>query len=310
MRKLNNLNVYNYFGLKYLSGVTSDENIDQFRMFYRCHIVEDYLMVHNLPNEVKSMVGACSGVRESLGVISKFYNNRKFIIPSDVYPVYRDILEKSNVSSIQEYETLNDQKIYEFLKDSTGDTLLICFPLKPLGHNAVEQLQHISDWLDENPDRLLIVDGVYETSLGLDKDYFVKLLMSGKKVIYLNSLSKSWCLPNTFGVAIISESIEEKNSLINEFRLIEKDFEKLKKAYIALNLQRDIPTKIRNNIVDMINIVNFEYGFNLPVNSKNPSYLFKINKSYDDLLSMGIEAIKPSLYGSKNDRISIISVLI
>lgn len=308
--KMNYLNVKEYFGERHSSGVERNESESTGDMnYYRCHLVEDYLAVHKLPDSMKKNIGAGDGIRQALGLIASFYKNKKFLIPSDVYPVYQKILKESGVVPHSEYDTLTVENPYECFENSNDDVLLICDPLKPLGDDVSDQFKHIKTWLEARSDRIVIVDAAYDISLDLKSNYFIQLIEAGYNVIFLHSLTKSWCLPMCFGITIVSPEIVDKVEIIGLFRSLNKNVDNLKKAYIALNKQADIPNKIRSEIIELIIKASDILGVRLPINENSPSYLFKVDGSVEYLSDLGVVAINPSLYNPKLGDFSIISVL-
>lgn len=269
---------------------------------HRCHLVEDWLTYYNLPYHFKKQIGVSTGVRNSLDIISSIFKEKTFLIPSDVYPYYIDLFNKKSII-YKTYNTINENLTFE---KSHSDILLITDPLKPQGRDvSLEEIKNIKSWLNKDKNRLLIIDGVYSFTIRQD---WINLFQETNQVILLFSLSKSWLLPNCFGISFlpnnqIGELLKEK------YKSLIKDEEKLRMAYMALNEQKNIPIFLRKSLINKTDNLNNILNVNFFNNLENPSYLFYSNISFSTWLNKNILTIPTSVFGSKNDG-SIISSLI
>lgn len=293
------LDVYHYFGKKHFS-----DPIDKYDLpenIYRCHLVEDYLSLHGIEGdqqlEIKKRTNATYGVRHSIQILAHFLNNKTWLIPFDVYPVYGQILNDEHCQ-IQHYETITKNPIFDFLEQDRSDVLLICDPLKPKNHSLQSEITAIKNWLNVDPNRILVVDAVYNTEMDFKRSLYLSLQNDGFNIIFLHSLAKTFCLPKTFGIMVLPHL---SNELYQEFRLYcqkkEKDLNALKIAYIALNIKSDLPNLIKHQIVESyFQFKNEHPAIELPeLNKNNPSYLFIIPRSFAEL-SQTIECFSPYLY--------------
>lgn len=309
MKKLNNLKFADYFHKKYSAGNIGTDKHSNYTEFHRCHVIEDYLRVHSLDDYLKLTSGVSNGVRHSLEIISQKLNNKTFIVPKDVYPVYQKIITKYNDNPLVEYDTIGIERPYSFLKNdtSTDTILLVCDPIQHYSSANDTVVNDVKNWLDEDESRIAIVDIVYILDKNMSKNPWIKLIKKGYRIIVLDSLSKRWALRECFGVAIVSPSIENKKEIVNSFKSIPKNLNNLKQAFVALNMQSEIPELIAEDIKSMILEAENMLGFSLNGKDRNPSYLYTID--VEILKAKGIDYVPTSLYGSTNDSIGIISLL-
>lgn len=294
-------NLYRYFPsqLKY----AGQGHIDG--VVYRCHLVENWLSHYHLPEEFKKYIGVSDGVRHSLTVLMNYFKKKSFIIPSDVYPFYQHTLQKLNIH-YQEYQTLDGKELFSSLSQNDSDILLITDPLKPLGREITPaEYQHIHTWLLKNPSRLLIVDSVYMLSDRLNP-YLLELYQKTNQVILLHSLSKAWSLPSHFGVTILPQNSIGK-TIREEFKQLVKNQDKLNLAYVALNHQPDIPQQLKELFHLKKIEIEHQLHLKLPSSEHNPSYLFYVEKEFEDFLKENVLVMPASIFGS--DRGSVISLL-
>lgn len=271
---------------------------------YRCHLVEDWLRYYGLSQEYKSMIGVSSGVRESFTILVKEFKDKKFIIPKDVYPFYQYVLRENNIV-YQEYKTLskNENELFDFV-DKDADILLITDPVKPFGRTLSYKFYNdVKNWLAKDKNRLLIIDCVYLLSNRINQE-LLNLFIKTNQVILLFSLSKSWCLPNYFGITILPTKFIY---LRERYKLLKKNQEKLNITYMVLNGKSDFNIKLQKDLKEKQNKV--ELLLNTVINNvDNPGYLFYINKNFEDLLSKNILSIPISVFGGEGEGVIVSSL--
>lgn len=264
---------------------------------YRCHLVEDWLKYYDLPQEYKKNIGVSNGVRNSLDVITEELKDKKYLIPKDVYPFYQKLLNEKNIC-YKEYKTLNGKKLFEDIKDIEADILLITDPLKPLGRDIeLNEYKNIEFWLNENKNRMLIVDCAYTLSNKIN-EFLFNLYLKTNQVILLYSLSKGWSLPNYLGISLFMDNDFGKY-LKEKYKLLEKNQSNLNMAYMAL--------KEKNSVNDLKNILEknhkkaeFYLNRKLPYSKENISYLYYLEDKFDDLLKKNILSIPATVFGGTN----------
>lgn len=295
-------NLYDY----YPSKIKYDGSGHINGVVYRCHLVEDWLNYYGLEQELKKHIGVSNGVRHSIETLANKFKEKKFLIPEDVYPFYQKTLKNKNIK-FEEYTTLGVKTLFNEIINKQADIMLLTDPLKPLGRDIFEkEYKKIEEWLIADKSRLLIVDGVYTLHNRLNNN-ILKLYRETNQVILLYSLSKAWCLPNHFGVSILPQnSIGQE--LREEYKLLEKNQEKLNYAYMALNKYKDTPHRLKTLLKEKREELEEFFIFNLPKSEDNPSYLFYSERSFEDCLKDGILVIPASVFGGK--RGSVYSILV
>jgi hypothetical protein len=263
---------------------------------HRCHLVEDWLNIHNISHDYKKYIGVSSGVRDSLEILTETYSDEKWIIPQDFYPFYQKCLTSKKLDYL-EYKTLTTN-IFHNLPE--GNVLLINYPLKPSGNKLNKtDFDLIKSWLSENKNRRLIIDGAYLT----DQTELLNMLdlYHFGQTTLLFSLSKSWCLPNVFGLSFICK--EDNEVIRSKYIKLKTNKESLVLAYQALNVYKKRPFVIKNELEKLY--LNAIKQLDLP--DFNGGYLYYIEVDPSDLLSNNILAIPATVFGGNKG--SVISTL-
>ncbi len=140
------------------------------------------------------------GVRDSLLVLLGWLaeRGRSVAMPSDVYPVYRQIADRAGVA-FATYPTLPAFDLVAVLR-SAGDALLLTAPLSPLGRDLnEEEITALECWLRADARRLLILDRVYDYGHGAD----IRPLIATDQVAVCYSLSKAFLSPLVMGFTAV-----------------------------------------------------------------------------------------------------------
>ena len=160
LKDFSEMNLYRslrYFDPEKFGPIQPSENSES---VYRCHLGEKFNFLFDfLPVEEKHRILVSHGVRRSLFALFSILarKNNSVCIPGDVYPVYLDLARQSGVR-------------YELWESFSGlpenldcfDALLICEPNKPWGKNlTAADFQKLNSWVEDNPDRMLIIDSAY-----------------------------------------------------------------------------------------------------------------------------------------------------
>lgn len=264
--------------------------------YYRCHTVEAYLKKLGLPDELKKITGASLGIRQSL-VEVLFKQYQQLIIPKDVYPFYSD-----NSNSIYQYQTYGNFELFSNIPDGE---LLICYPMKPNNRNfSPKEWVNLQSFLKHKTSNRIIFDMVYLTDWKIPQE--ILELYNTNQVIMLHSLSKTYLIPNCFGIAILPNN-DDGLFLYNQFRLINKNEHKLKIANFYLQnseLIHQYNKNIKNQLFISNSILQRKYGYDF-----GSGYLLVVNETYISLLAKNILAIPGSVFGGTDDY-SIVSSLI
>jgi hypothetical protein len=270
---------------------------------HRCHLVEDFLRAYQLdgiesPNAVdKGLISFSSGVRESLSILMKLFNDKQWLLPSDNYPYYLTEAEKQNVSFAL-FDTLEKKGLSELVAGSNdADILLVTYPLKPSGMEyTAEDGETLRSWLAVNPERRVILDAVYLFELHEEHELFA-LFHETRQVIILYSLSKAFAAPLVAGFTFSYDPFVRE-----AFKSIERNEERMRLAYLLLN--KDEGIERRESVLEFVSHQHFraiESGI-LPRNTTGSGYLFyDANRVYssDGIDGSGtILAVAPTVYES------------
>lgn len=267
---------------------------------HRCHLVEDWLSHFSLPENFKNFIGVSEGVRHSLDILMNHFKNKNWYIPKDVYPVYQQKATSNLQKEYKEYSTLFYDNVFKVngIPEDT-DIILSINPVKPYGRKMLgSEIENLRHWLKGNPERRLIIDCVYMMDVKEDAEIF-NLYNETGQVYLLFSLSKTWLLPQVFGITFIAK--KDMDSLKNIFKTLKTDPEKLKIAYDALNNYKSRPDIVREMLINQIDITSKKgLEFGLMVNNENPSYFFYSSRSFEYWLEKGFLTLPASVFGAEH----------
>lgn len=263
---------------------------------HRCHLVENWLDLCGISHDFKSQIGTSTGVRDSLSILVDEFKKKNWTIPKDVYPFYQNLFNEKDVQ-YNEYTTLTNDSLFDDLGDA--DCLLLTYPLKPLGRDlSSNEINIINDWLNYDSNRRLFIDAVYFN--GFDQSILNNLfqLFEGDQTFLLFSLSKSFLLPNVFGVTFLP----------NKDLLLRNNFKNLKPLSLNLNLafqalntsdlnrqSKILSESLFDKYLRLESLLKKE-GIDIPL--YNGGYLvYNHDNSHDKMLEKGILSIPESVFG-------------
>lgn len=227
------------------------------------------------------------GVRESLTEVLKYFSSLgyRIVLPSDVYPEYFNLIPKS--SKIHQYACCGNKIVLPRYESCIS---LVANPLIPEGrYLEMSELEYLDHWLQENKNRWLVLDNVY--------DYYSRNLdytFGSKRVIYMNSLSKVNLKPGTLGWAACKIKLP--------------GFE----PSIQLKFDQTLSLSIQEGYSKAWRSINYDLNFTREFEWQAPTvgYLSIVNRNFDILLNeYGIAAVPASIFGVKNSELSVISCL-
>ena len=227
-----------------------------------------------------------SGVRELLKELFIYFTkmNYQLLLPEDIYPIYFG-LGPDNADIIK-YTTYQQQKYA--LPDKSKSVLLVTNPVIPEGkYISTTQLENINTWLNDDENRWLIMDCVYDykgSSLTYDFD--------SCNVIYLNSLSKVALTPSLYGWAV-------SNIELPGFKETKKKIMKVTHASFLQKLYESAWHSLLPKLTDIDTL------WKVP----EVGYLTTINIDYQSLMKHGIAGLPASVFGIKQKNVSVISCL-
>jgi molybdenum cofactor biosynthesis enzyme MoaA/aspartate/methionine/tyrosine aminotransferase len=236
------------------------------------------------------------GVRDSLRVLLDWLarRGRSIALPRDIYPVYRQIADSVGVV-FSTYPTLPAFDIAAALS-CADDALLVTAPLSPLGRDLTEEeVAALAAWLHERPERLLILDRVYDYGGGTDIE---PLLATGQAAVCW-SLSKAFLSPLVMGFTIVPEHLAHLCGQEPE----------AEQAAAILTRHRDFPT-------EQVSIFRHRWRHLTPLlSSLDPDwqppasgYLSVLRVPQTELLARGLLAVPGAVYEA-GDRLSVVSCL-
>lgn len=276
---------------------------------HRCHLVDDWLRVKNLPVDLKPRVGFSTGVRHTLKLLASELSERHWIIPEDVYPVYSHILGQASVFSVSKYPSIlsivPSPQLVKDIENSCeqhSSVVLITLPHKPSGISITDCFEGLRELARSVPNSIIIVDCAY--CIGAIPEELLNIQLEFKNVILMFSLSKGWLIPDVAGFTILPTS-----DFMPIFRSANIPEEKLRLAYSALNSFAHVPGIVADILANYIKYSNSFLGLDLPVDYNNPSYLFYSEIEWEQWLDKGILTIPLSVFGSSGLKGSIISTL-
>lgn len=153
--------------------------------------------------------GVRDGIYVALEALSQNGQMRNSVLfPSDVYPVYEKIIQKTSTSTIfHQFETLADElnlstvlSRADSAKEShVNSVILLPYPLTPIGRRFTSsEIDQLVCWLSDDSvphaPRYLILDCVYSFKLEQDMKHIASLL-SLQNVTAIHSLAKGWISP-------------------------------------------------------------------------------------------------------------------
>lgn len=266
---------------------------------YRCHLVEDWLALFKLNNELKNQIAASHGVRQSLSILFDFFKNRNWVLPLDVYPFYIEEANKRHLK-YRTYQMFSKESdfldFYPKRLEMNGEVILLTYPFKPFVNKKID-VEKLKMWLYRQSNNILLIDMVYLIDNNIP-DWIMDLYKGGQTII-LHSLSKMFLIPNHFGVCLLPK-LPWANDCREKFKGLEKNNEKLKKAYQTFR------GCSKNRVAVIKSLNELKHGFSNHTSlseivcndlSKNPSYLFYTPISPDNFAKDNILVIPEGVFG-------------
>lgn len=226
-----------------------------------------------------------SGVRDIIETLFRHYANNDYIlvIPSDIYPVYFQLAQPNPVLTYNSYR----RKVFH-LPDEERALALITNPIVPEGkYLASSTLNKIDEWLNQSPQRWLIIDQVYDYQHQGRNHRF-----NSDRVINVGSQSKLALKPNTQGWAISSAvfpgSVKTKHDITID---------------CYANFLSQHFSMAWRGLESLLRTVDNNWR------APQTGYLSIINGSHQKLLGHGAVALPASVYGIPGDDASVLSCL-
>lgn len=279
-----NLNLYNTYQTRIPERTTGHKGMN----IHRCHLAEDFLRVYEL-DVPKENIALSQGVRQSLDTIAQKWSYRTWGIPQDQYPYYKETILKHNIAH-EEY--IADPRYHTDITSINADVLLICYPNKPYGYTLDDTKEQITQWLMADLNRHLVLDCVY--LFDLHEEWLWQLFATGRTTI-LYSLSKAYSAPQRAGFTLTQD-----NSLREKFKKLPR-WDLFDEAYVLLNDMPERKDRLRRQLIGRYYNAQAIFGATdlPPLDEKNPSYLYLIDKPWNKDSQKNIATIPLSIYNSK-----------
>ena len=236
----------------------------------------------------EGLVRLSTGVRRLLARLfeSLARAGRRLIAPQDVYPVYLDLAGQAGVG-LSTFPTVPRPALPPIGVGRGREALLLPEPLVPLGRGLNEsEVAQIGSWLDQDRERLLILDCVY--TFGERFTTAAERFLAGGRTILLHSLAKSFLAPDVAGFALGPARVLEE--LAHEIG----DDARGTAAHL-LREASDLPQRLATEFSRRWSAL--DRTVDLPVPSTGYFSVVPIN--FDDLLDRGQLAVPGSIFGSR-----------
>ncbi|MFF7394709.1 aspartate aminotransferase [Streptomyces scabiei] len=216
------------------------------RTVHRCDLARAWLRRFELPEEWSGHAMVCRGVRHGLGVVFPWLRavRARLWLPGDVYPVYFELARAAGLAPLS-YPTLPTPILPTSPPpDHRPEYLLLANPSKPLGRYLSDaECAAVTSWLQESPNRRLLIDGVYD--LGVPFAAGTRRLLDTGRAVLLHSVTKGWLWPRTFGVVLLGGGQTE---LAEAFRADPPMPAQLRLADRLLTEHGDVPRQVADEL--------------------------------------------------------------
>lgn len=137
----------------------------------------------------KENLQALNGAAQIYPILGTLFKNKTILIPSPTFGEYERVFNK--IIRYEEEDLINFEQITN--KSQVADIILFVNPNNPTG--SVVSSQHIYDYAQQNPQKLIIVDESFIEFSG--QVSMVNLLedVALNNILIIKSLSKSWGIP-------------------------------------------------------------------------------------------------------------------
>jgi hypothetical protein len=228
-----------------------------------------------MPIEWSARALVCEGVRAALALILA---DVEVALPRDVYPVYWQLAKRAVAFDTFPTFTLPDARY----------VVMPC-PLKLHGRAwTAQEFAHAKAWLRADPQRRLILDGVYSFADPLTAG--VLELVATDQAILVDSMSKGWLHEKVFGTALVPE--QDVARWTPMFRAAPPSQAALFTARALL--ERDVPLDLAARCARTIDKLA-ERG--IAASAPERGYLIPVDLDPEVALSRGVLLIPFSVFG-------------
>lgn len=236
------------------------------------------------------------GVRDSLNIISNNFKDKKFIIPSDVYPKYVYITDKLEN---RVFYNLNNYGLLNINVEVSNSLLLLECPITPEGRVLnKEEINHLLKFLKEKSN-IIVIDTVYVYDVLKVFDLLKPLILTNQCII-LHSLSKTYLSPEVLGINYIPNKLKEQidfSYVYNLYPLKDEGYS-LKRAYNIIQNKPELPYLQEEIFKSEFEILKKQKVIKVKENPKEEymSYFRKINKTFEEGILNNIMTVPTSIF--------------
>jgi len=248
---------------------------------------------------VEGTVRLSTGVRPMLARLFASFarDGRRLLAPEDVYPVYLELAGRAGVT-LNTFPTVPQPRLPEVGVARGPEGLLLPEPLVPLGRGLTDsEAMQIQSWLDEDRERLLLLDCVYTFSERFTRT--AETLLAGGRTVLLHSLAKGFLSPDVAGFAIGPASIlaEMAHDIADGT---------LATAVQLLQDASDLPQRLATEFSRRWGALSQTTGLQVPATG----YFSVLPVPFDELLARGQLAVPGSVFGSRTGDWSAVTCLL
>lgn len=244
------------------------------------------------------------GVRNSISILSKYFNNKHFIIPYDVYPKYVFLTEE--IKS-KEYYNLNDNGLTKIDGNHhKNSVLLLECPITPEGRLLnTNEINFLLNFLKEKTN-VIIIDTVYayETKIVFD---LLKPLIETEQCYVLHSMSKTYLSPEVLGINYFPKkdyTLYYYINLNNDYLNTEKYISDLNRAYLILKEKPDLPLTQEKMFKEQFVINNENISNKIISNENSMGYFRKVKTTFIEEIKNDIMIVPNSIFNTKNPQVN------
>jgi len=241
------------------------------------------------------------GVRHSLSKLFHLFKSETIFMPQDVYPRYFELAKENNIETFETYP----QTDWASLKEVKKSIILLTIPFTPMGREVSEEDIGQIKALVHRGNRI-IIDSVYDYNLSENFKKLKALLEEGS-VFWLHSLSKTYLSPEVLGIIYLPSSAYQLyfKEAFDDYTF--KDKVSYNRAYDILTQTPTLPRLQQEEFNKGFDYLSENTG--LDVYESEIAYFSVVQDSFDELLKHNILGVPASVFGSKNENLTVVTGL-
>jgi aspartate/methionine/tyrosine aminotransferase len=240
-----------------------------------------------------------TGVRPLLARLFASFarEGRRLLAPEDVYPVYLELAGQAGVA-LSTFPTVPQPSLAVLGVSRGREALLVPEPMVPLGRGLNEsEASQIRSWLDEDRERLLLLDCVYTFGERFTKT--AETFLAGGRTVLLHSLAKGFLAPDVAGFAIGPAAV--LGELVHDI-----GDDSLPSAVQLLQDASDLPQRLATEFSRRWAALNRTNDLSAPATG----YFSVVPVAFNELLARGQLTVPGSVFGSRTGDWSAVTCLL